>query len=342
MQRFKESGFFNKLLKLYAVTRNKNYLQAALRIAATLQKLQQRDGSWPYRINPTTGAIQHGYTSSQLWYVWFYEQLAAVTEDSTYLKQHDKAFQWLLENPVKTNEWLGLYGDVASEAPSYDQRVPSELAMYLIDHRAENPHYIDLAEGILDWINRTMVVYPGFHPGIPGLLEQSLYLVVLTHHELRLAELYAKLWEATGNKSYRNMAEQIANSVTWCLTSDGKLWLGLGYHASATATILSYNDQFTRIMAALPETAPPEENHLLQVSNLLQQVEYGRHDVSYRTMGRSFDVLTLVGRPQSVHKSGESLAEQSSLLRGQHGWRYDPLTRELQVSHSLPDVTIAF
>jgi hypothetical protein len=95
-------------------------------------------------------------------------------------------------------------------------------------------------------------------------------------------------------------------------------------------------------MAALPETAPPRENHLLQVSNLLQQIDYGKQDMSYRTMGRSFDVLTLVGRPQSVHAGGEPLAEQSSLLRGQNGWRYDPLTRELQVTHSLPDVTITF
>ena len=71
--------------------------------------------------------------------------------------------------------------------------------MYLLDRRAQHPEYVNVAKGILDWLNSFLVVDYGFFPGIPGLVEQSQYKVVLTHHELRLAEMYAKLWEATGD-----------------------------------------------------------------------------------------------------------------------------------------------
>ena len=36
-----------------------------------------------------------------------------------------------------------------------------------------------------------LVVDYGFFPNVPGVVEQSQCRVVLTHHELRLAEVYA-------------------------------------------------------------------------------------------------------------------------------------------------------
>lgn len=329
-------------LKLYAVTQDRKYLDAALRIGRTLRKLQKPDGSWPFRVNPRTGKIEYGYTSSQLWYVWFYRQLAAVTSDKSYLPLATRAFNWLMENPVKTNLWLGLYGDIASGAKSYDQWVPADLAMYLIDNRAEDPRYVNQAKEILNWLNHTLVVYPGLHKGIPGLTEQSEYLVVLTHHTLRLAELYAKLWEATGNAKYKEMAIQIANSVTWCLMSDGKMRQGFWYHAWGIPLMLEFDSQFPRIMACIPETAPRHENHLLETTSYVETIDYGNRKVDYRTIGKSCDVLTVVGRPKSVTSSGESLEEKRILTHGERGWTYNENTKELQVNHQNPEVTITF
>ena len=214
--------------------------------------------------------------------------------------------------------------------------------MYLIDHRAENPRYVDQAKEILDWANRTMVVYPGLHPGIPGLIEQSQYVVVLTHHELRFAELYGKLWEATGDEKYKEMAEQIGNSVTWCLMSDGKMRQGFWYHAWGIPLILIFNDQFSRLMASVPETAPKGENHLLQATGFVEKVNYGQQEVSYRTSGESSDVLTVIGQPKAVKAGGNALGERSNPANGQDGWNYDSATQELRISHHAPDVTIIF
>ena len=69
----------------------------------------------------------------------------------------------------------------------------------------------------------------------------------------------------------KDMAEQIANSVTWNLMSDGKMRQGFWYHAWGVPLGLSFNDQFSRVMACIPETAPKGENHLLQSVELRER-----------------------------------------------------------------------
>lgn len=329
-------------LKLHAVTGRQGYRDAALRIAGTLGRLRQPDGSWPFRVNPQTGEVQHGYACSQLWYVWLFERLAAVTGDRSYAEMGEGAFRWLLENPVKTGRWVGLYGDIQSGVESYDQWVALETAMYLIDRRAEDPAYVDQAREILDWVMRVLGVDYGFHPGVPGVVEQSTYKVVLTHHELRLAEMHAKLFEATRDPAHRAQAIEIANSVTWCLMSDGKMRQGFWAHAQAAPLVLCFNEQFCRIMAAIPETAPDEENHILHGANLFETVRYERSRVSYRTLGASLDILKVAGAPKSVRAGDRALREAEALREGRDGWTYDAQTQLLKVSHRTPDVEVMF
>ena len=328
-------------LKLYAVASDRKYLEAAERIGATLRKFQGKDGSWPFRVNAKTGEVKYGYTCSQLWYVWLYQRLAEVTGDKSYLKNSDMAFEWLLNNPVKNNEWIGLYGDIASGARSFDQWVAQETAIYLIDHRAENPAYVQMAKGILDWLNRVLVVDYGFFPSVPGVVEQSQYRVVLTHHVLRLAELYAKLWEATGDRSYKEKAVDTANSVTWNLMSDGKMRQGFFYHAWGIPLIPSFNDQFARVMSCIPETAPKHENHILQTTSLLKSVDYGPKQVRYQTVAKSYDEIMLASAPKAVTAGTQSLSQTSEVGTQKPGWSYDAATGLLKVSHPEGSVTIA-
>lgn len=328
------------LLKLHAVTGEASYLDAALRIAATLRKFQGPEGNWPFRINARTGEVKYGYACSQLWYVWFFEKLAEATGEKSYLASRDRAFQWLLKNPVRTNEWLGLYGDIVSGARSFDQWVALETAIYLLDHRREDPTYVDQAKGIVDWINRTLVVDYGFFPRVPGVVEQSQYRVVLTHHELRLAEIYAKLYEVTGELKYKDLAVQIANSVTWNYMSDGKIRQGFWYHAQAVPLVLSFNEQFVRIMAAIPETAPKGENHLLQSSSFLKEIRYQGKEIRYQTAGGSYDLLVVASPPKEVKAGGRALAKHPNPQTQSNSWSYNPNTGLLKVSHEAPDVAL--
>ena len=328
------------LLKLHAVTGEARYLEAALRIAATLRKFQGPEGNWPFRVNARTGEVKHGYSCSQLWYVWFFEKLAEVTGDKSYLENRDRAFQWLMKNPVETNQWLGLYGDIASGARSFDQWVALEAAIYLLDRRQEDPSYVEKAKGIVDWVNRMLVVDYGFFPNVPGVVEQSQYRVVLTHHELRLAEVYAKFYEVTGDPKFKDLAIEIANSVTWNYLSDGKIRQGFWHHAQACPLILSFNEQFARIMGAIPETAPDGENHLLQSSSFVQQIQYQGKKIRYKTVGWSHDLLKVSSAPKEVSFGGQTVAKWGDSRVQADEWKYNRGTGLLKVSHRSPEVMI--
>jgi hypothetical protein len=328
-------------LKLYATSGEEKYLQAAKDIAATLRPYQQADGSWPFRINAKTGEVKQSYACSQLWYVWFFNRLSDLSGDDGDRQRARRALTWLLENPVKTNKWIGLYGDIPSGAESYDQWVALETAVYALDHRDQVPDAIPIAQGILKWVQGNLVVDYGFHPGVPGVVEQSQYKIVLTHHQLRLAELYAKLYQATGDAAHKRAAIETANSVTWCLMSDGKMRQGFWAHAAACPLVLSFNEQFSRIMACIPETAPKGEDHLFQSSSDVKSVSYQLHAIDYETVTAGEETFVVHNRPRDVAADGKKLPHVDKWEDRADGWLYAD-TGLLRVRHTAPKVAIHF
>jgi len=338
-----KSAYFGlALLRLHAATGDARYRQAALDIGETLRPHQRDEGNWPFRINAQTGEVQDGYTCSQLWYVWFFERLARETGDPEDQARSDRALAWLLEHPVRDNQWIGLYGDIESGRKSLDQWVAQETAMHLLERRNEIPGAVETARGILDWVERTLVVDYGLHPGVPGVLEQTEYRVVLTHHQLRLAELYATLYAATGEEALRRKAIETANSVTWCVMSDGKMRQGFWYHAAGVPLQVGFNMQFCRIMAAVPETAPRDENHLLQWTADLRRIEYGADGIRYETIGPGEETFVVARPPRAVRAGGGPLAQRERWGFGLNGWRYEPETGRLRLRHEAPSVEITF
>jgi len=330
------------LLRLYAVTGQDRYLQGAKNIAQTLRQFQREDGSWPFRINTRTGEVKEGYTCSQLWYVWFFEQLAELTGNKEDLERKEKALQWILKNPVRDNRWIGLYGDVTGGLESYDQWVALETAMYLLDHEDEILGAVQIAEEIIDWVERTLVVNYGLHPRVPGLVEQSAYRVVLTHHQLRYAEAYAKIYEATGKESYKRTAMEIANSVTWCLMSDGKLRLGFWHDAHNVPMVLCFNQQFSRIMSCIPETAPNSENHILRNSAFIREAVYSPNGIRYETVGPGEEYLKVYKKPGTIFVDGAPLPRLEKWGYREEGWWYDESSHLLKVAHRRTRIKINF
>jgi hypothetical protein len=332
-------------LRLSAATGDDRYLRAAKDIAETLRKHQQPDGSWPFRINAQTGEVKQGYACSQLWHVWFFNRLADVTADASAAdadrQRARRALRWLLDNPVKTNKWLGLYGDIPSGAQSYDQWVALETAMYALDHPDEVPGAINIAQGIMKWVQEKLVVDYGFHEKVPGVVEQSDYKIVLTHHQLRLAELHAKLYEATGDAAHKRSAIETANSVTWCLMSDGKMRQGFWAHAAACPLVLSFNEQFSRIMACVPETAPKGKSHLLQNTSDVKSIRYAPAKIEYETVTPGEEIFIVRGIPREVSVNGKAISRLKEWKSGDEGWTHAP-TGLLRIRHHGTKVAIEF
>lgn len=328
-------------LLLYAVADEKKYLEAAVRIGETLRRLQHDDGGFPFRVRPKDGKVLAQYTASALWYVRFFEDLAAFTGNAAYRAVRDRAFRWLMDNPVRTNNWQGFYGDIATGAESYDQWTALDTAMYLLEKRKENPSYLPAALRIVKWVEDKLVVRDGFYPGVPAILEQTSYPVILSIHTNRLAEVYARLWGVTGDTRYKELAEQIANNITWLIMSDGKMRAGLWFHAPGTATsVIIFNAQFMRIMAEIPETAPPDENHFLHHSGYVRAIGYSPRSVTMRTWSAGEARFALKRAPAEVRDETGVLPEVRELSTESPGWLYDPEHHLLRVVHRGRSVAI--
>jgi len=148
-------------------------------------------------------------------------------------------------------------------------------------------------------------------------------------------------WEATGDSKERDLAEQIANSVTWLLMSDGKMRIGFWMDfESSIPMVLVWNSQFTRLMSCLPETAPRNENHLLQHTSFVRKIDYQPKQIDYETIGKSYDILKVASAPKRV-RAGDKLLEQTGDASLQNtGWSYDAKTGLLKLSHTEPQVRI--
>ena len=85
-------------------------------------------------------------------------------------------------------------------------------------------------------------------------------------------------------------------------------------------------------MAAVPEWAPPGENHLLRSSSVVQSITYTNSGVSYTTWDpASTEVFRLSSVPSDVLTNGIALPRRGDLA--QPGWTYDANSGVLRVRH---------
>ena len=331
-------------LSLYAVTEEPKYLQAAQNIAESLLPHQHGDGSFPFRVSLKTGEVVGEYTASQLWHAQLYRNIAHLTGSQDYRQAGERALAWLVEGPVKTSRWWGFYGDNPEDTDSegeksYDQQTALMTAQWLIDHRHENDEYLTRVKGILDYIQEKFAVPDGIHTGVPAIGEQTSWPAFLPHHNMRLAETYARLYGATGDPAARELALRITNSMTWMVQSDGKYRQGLNSGIeNRTCLLLDFNTQLSRIMAEIPETAPEGENHLLYHSGYVKNIRYGGKAIRYESLTPSQDILVVRSKPKRVTINGQTIPEvktapQSRSITTPAGWLYEIDTGRLFVLH---------
>ena len=335
-------------LDVFSVTGDKKYLEAAERIAKTLMPRQQADGMFPFRVDLKTGKVLKDYTCSQLWHVQFFASLADRTGDEQYRSVSRRALQWLLDGPIKDNKWVGFYGDIKSDRESFDQWVALDTAQWLIDHHEENDAYLPAVKNILAFVRDKLTLVGGLHKGVPAVVEQTVFPCILPHHNMRLGETYARYYGATGDAEAKELAIRIANSMTNMVTADGKYRQGLNSGIDElTCLTLGFNNQLSRIMAEIPETAPKGENHLLYHSSPVKVIHYAPAAIQYETPAASQDILTVATRPKSVQVNGTSLGDlakppMSRIQTTPAGWRFEPDSGRLFILHDKGKVEIEF
>jgi hypothetical protein len=105
---------------------------------------------------------------------------------------------------------------------------------------------------------------------------------------------------------------------------DQTIWFSDGYG--------DYIRHFMAGLGAVPEWAPPKEDHLLRSSSVVQSVSYLPQEVNYQTFdGESTEVLRLSFTPRRVTADGRDLPKRNDLAAP--AWTFDERTRVLRIRH---------
>lgn len=298
LQPDKAGSFGQELVVLYKMTGDRGYLNRAVGIADTLAaRVQPGDGDhspWPYRVNAETGALHEekakdgnlfvaSYTTNYTGTLNLFSALIEMREGNTatYAPARQTVVAWLKGYPLKTNKWGPFFEDIPTSTWSDTEINADTLAMYILEHPDWSSEWKAQAGAILKWSYDTFQNHEFEKLGVMPINEQTAYKVPGNSHTSRHASVELLYCEKTGDCAAKDDAIRRLNWATYTVDVDGKNryprddnWLTDGYG--------DYVRHYLRAMAAAPELAPDDQNHLLRTSTVIQSIEYGKSQIAYR------------------------------------------------------------
>jgi hypothetical protein len=323
-------------LRFHQLTGERRYLEAALHcaevLAAKIRPGDERHSPWPFRVNARSGEVIEEYTSDVLWPIALFDELAALgLRSAAQARARDAAWTWLLRYPLQNMRWKGYFEDVFLDPHdcNRDQYTPGELARYLMLHPELDPDWREHVSRLLGWIKETLGDARSKWHGATAIREQRFWMQVASSHTARYASLLA-MWSARGGgAAAREEALRCFALATYLAREDGivifsiedrDVWFSDGY--------FDYVPHFLDGMAALPEMAPPDQDHLLSSSSVILAIDYGRERIRYRASGdHGSELLRLSFTPlrvTAIRGSGEADAADPH-------WSHDPATGVLRI-----------
>lgn len=300
LQPDKAGSFGAELLTLYQITGDGRYLDAARHIAQTLASTVREGDAhrspWPFRVDAKTGAVADArpgfgryddgrspplaaeYTTNWTGALRLFDGLRAlgVTSDQI-ARARGLTRSWLLDVPAASQNWGPFFEDIVEQSNTAINA--DTMAQYLVEH-PEIRSSDDDARRILDWVEQTFGNrrYAGL--GVVPINEQSVYQQPGNSHTARHASVELLYAERTGDWSRKAMQVRRLNWATYTVDDDGRnkypgddIWLTDGYG--------DYVRHYLRAMAASPDLAPPDQNHLLRSSSVIKTIAYGPDRIVY-------------------------------------------------------------
>ncbi len=242
-------------LQLHEATREARFLNAAEAIAKTLAARQRSNGTWPFRVDPKTEAVIEDYTSSVIYAVRLFESLDQLNGNDRYRANRDKAWNWLVNGPIKTKEFRGFYEDIPASPQGRTNYDCLDTIRYLLANRTADNGYLEMAMDLNAWVEKTfMDKIKGFEPA-EGIREQLQCNVVMGIHSLNWASMLLDLAKASGDEKLRQRASQTANYITYYLQPDNRIVVGFQYNQwwySCHAGVILYLLDFAEMKSEEP------------------------------------------------------------------------------------------
>ncbi|HEU5052515.1 MAG TPA: hypothetical protein VFT78_05345 [Hanamia sp.] len=334
----KAASFAWQLLQFYKMVTppdfprgtEKHYLQSAVDIANTLANhVKQGDADnspLPFKVNAITGEtgrLQNNngngtevglsnYTTNWSSSLELFEALRKMKVGDTiaYKKAFDIILKWMIRYPLQNNKWGPFFEDVPGFSNTQINAIT--FARYIMMHRQYFPDWNQQVKRIIQWVHQTLGNKTWQKYGVFVTNEQTAYMVPGNSHSSREASTELEYMALTGDTEYLPNAVRELNWATYMVDADGKnryphddYWLTDGYG--------DYVRHFLRAMAAKPELAPEDENHLLSTTSVVQSIGYTKniHYTTWDSAGK--EVFRLRQRPANIFFDGKIPASNESL-----------------------------
>ncbi|NTV37893.1 MAG: hypothetical protein HGA82_01670, partial [Anaerolineales bacterium] len=239
-----EPGF--AYLNVYDLTKDQKYLDAAKRLAKAYTDTQLPSGGWPYYVNAKTGDFSSkglGGEYPPALTVLFFDRLATQYGIRDFVPAADRAFQWILDNQVKTFDHRSHFWDIGPQRPGGSQGslAGSEIAMCLFNRGEKDPNYIALGE---EYLRRVENAFIWWEEGGGGRVsEQTAFMARIGFSGGGVAQAFARAFEATGNPLYLAKALSLTRPL---ITFQNAQYSGGDYSAPRWAINLLEMYQFLK------------------------------------------------------------------------------------------------
>ncbi|HET6455495.1 MAG TPA: hypothetical protein VFI02_13910 [Armatimonadota bacterium] len=252
-------------LDLYDATGEKDFLEAAKRIAGTYGKLQLPNGTWPLLISVKTGQVTSDTLTIPSQAILLMDRLESQYGVTDYKDALRRAVDWVFKNPMENYFWQGQFEDIrpSSAYINLSHKAALAFAIYLFNHEKEHPEYTAMAEELLRFSEDQFVVWEPCGEKeeriTPCALEQYRCYGPIVSTMARFIIAWTVAYNHTGKDEYLAKAQSLANSIvafqaknggqyrTWLFTTDRKKNNNWDNAATEAAmAMLALNDAVTK------------------------------------------------------------------------------------------------
>lgn len=355
LQPDKAGSFGFELVKLYKKSGDEKYLEAAVKMANTLAaKVQPGDNDnspWPFKVNAETGETGILILDQEVWFegmdkkvatseqrkmkstyttnwtstLGLFTELIDLGKDQSgsYKKAFDITIEWLKTYPSKTNKWGPFFEDIPRWSDTQINAVT--YAWYLLENPELDVNWKENVNNIFQWVYKELDDTRYSKYGVICIDEQTAYRQPGNSHSSRQASAELMYWNKTGDTTYVRNAVHMLNWATYMVDDDGKnfyptnaIWMTDGYG--------DYTRHYLRAMAAAPQLAPENADHLLRTSSVVKKISYQPSAIIYSPFDNSSEELfRLTSKPKEVKVNGTILKEVTD--DSSEGWIWQSLNK---------------
>lgn len=310
--------------RLYVYTGKEKYKKAAIGIANTLADKATTGNAeqsvWPYRVVMNTGEVTAPYGANWIGAYSLLEHLvkAKTGNIAAYQSAMDKVREFMLRFPMQTGYWADGHTDTDVRSNTYKSNMgKSNTALYILDNPSFDPDWKKDIPRMIRWTETNFVTRcnedePATQWGANLVGEQDDFLPKMDYQTARYAAECAKWYAISGDADYKEKAYRSLNWVTYASDS-----VGLAFESPVSKGVSSWWSDcygegprmFYHALAAIPEWAPPHENHILYSQGILKNVGYETSKVRYTaTDEHGSEYLRLSFKPKRILLNGKRLA----------------------------------